>query len=120
MARSARRINPQVLKAADVEYCERVFAALGDTTRLALLEKLSSGTPYSISRLTSGSRMTRQAITKHLRVLQGAGIVHSIRKGRESLFEFDPKPIVQLKDYLDKVSQHWHERLVRLKELVDE
>src|SRR5512146_2155582 len=119
-ARSVRRINPQVLKAADAGYRERVFAALGDTTRLALLEKLSSGTPYSISRLTSGSQMTRQAITKHLRVLQGAGIVHSIRKGRESLFEFDPKPIVELKDYLDKVSQHWDERLVRLKELVDE
>jgi DNA-binding transcriptional ArsR family regulator len=97
-----------------------VFAALGDGTRLALVAKLSSGEPYSISRLTSGSRLTRQAITKHLRVLEGAGIVHSIRRGRESLFEFNPRPIVDLKDYLEMVSRHWDERLARLKKFVEE
>jgi len=97
-----------------------VFAALGDETRLALVAKLSSGEPYSISRLTSGSRLTRQAITKHLRVLEGAGLVHSIRRGRESLYEFDPKPISELKDYLEMLSQHWDERLARLKTFVEE
>ncbi len=96
-----------------------MFAALGDGTRLALVAKLSSGEPSSISRLTSGSRLTRQAITKHLRVLEGAGLVHSIRRGRESLFEFDPEPITELKDYLELVSQHWDERLARLKKLVE-
>ena len=98
---------------------ERVFAALGDGTRLALVAKLSSGEPYSISRLTSGSRLTRQAITKHLRVLEGAGLVHSIRRGRESLFEFDPRPVIKLKDYLEVVSRQWDERLARLKKFVE-
>ena len=69
-----------------------VFAALGDQTRLAV-EKLCGGQPHSISQLTSGTRLTRQAITKHLRVLEHAGIVHSFRAGRESLFKFDPQPI---------------------------
>ena len=50
-----------------------VFAALGDATRLALLAKLCGGQPRSISQLTEGSRLTRQAITKHLRVLESAG-----------------------------------------------
>ena len=99
---------------------EAVCSALGDETRLALVTKLSSGELYSISRLTSGSRVTRQAITKHLRVLESAGLVHSIRKGRESLFEFDPKPMVELRDYLEMVSRQWDERLVRLKKFVEE
>jgi DNA-binding transcriptional ArsR family regulator len=97
-----------------------VFAALGDGTRLALVAKLSTGEPYSISRLTSGSPLTRQAITKHLRVLEGAGIVHSNRRGRESLYEFDARPIIDLKDYLEMVSRHWDERLARLKRFVEE
>src|ERR1039457_6189668 len=65
-----------------------MFSALGDDTRLALLTKLCNGKRYSISQLTAGSELTRQAITKHLQVLEGVGIVHAERAGRESLFEF--------------------------------
>jgi DNA-binding transcriptional ArsR family regulator len=65
-----------------------VFGALGDETRLALVARLSVGRPCSIAELTGGSRLTRQAITKHLRVLEGAGIVHSARSGREKRFAF--------------------------------
>lgn len=97
-----------------------VFAALGDQTRLALVRKLSGGQPCSISQLTSGSRMTRQAITKHLRVLESVGIVHSIRTGRENLFEFNPQPIEDLKDYLDLVSKQWDLALARLKSFVEQ
>src|SRR3981189_1336639 len=79
-------------------------AALGDETRLWLVTTLSRGKPRSIAQLTGGSRMTRQAITKHLRVLQSAGIVHSARAGRESLFEFDPLPMHELQEYLGRVS----------------
>jgi DNA-binding transcriptional ArsR family regulator len=61
-----------------------VFAALGNETRLALVAKLCGGRPCSISQLTRGSKLTRQAITKHLRVLESVGIVRSVRKGRES------------------------------------
>jgi len=97
-----------------------VFAALGDNVRLSLIAKLSAGQPHSISQLTKGSRLTRQAITKHLRVLERVGIVHSVHRGRESRFEFDPKPIEETKRYLDDVSQQWDQALNRLKAFVED
>ena len=96
-----------------------VFAALGDETRLSLVAKLSNGQSYSISQLTGGSNLTRQAITKHLRVLEGAGLVHGVRAGRESLFQFDPQPIDELRQYLDVVSEQWDQALARLKAFVE-
>src|ERR1700743_1039125 len=76
----------------------RGFAALGDETRLALLGRLYDGRRRSISELTEGSKLTRQAITKHLRVLERVRVVHSVRAGRESLFEFNPQPMEELKE----------------------
>ena len=96
-----------------------VFAALGDETRLALVAKLCGGQPLSISRLAHGSRLTRQAITKHLRVLEKVEIVHSVRMGRESLFELHPKPIEEVRKYLDQVSEQWDQALARLKSFVE-
>jgi hypothetical protein len=81
-----------------------IFAALGDKTRLALVATFA---------------LTRQAITKHLRVLERAGIVHSRRRGRESRFQFDPRPIEQVRTYLDLVAEHWDQALSRLKSLVE-
>jgi DNA-binding transcriptional ArsR family regulator len=97
-----------------------VFAALGDDTRLLLVTKLCAGRPCSISQLTRDSELTRQAITKHLRVLESAGIVHSVRTGRECRFEFDPQPIAEMKKYLDSVSEQWDQALSRLKSLVED
>ena len=96
-----------------------MFAALGDPTRLALVARLSRGRPYSISQLTEGSRLSRQAITKHLRILEGVGIVRSVRAGRKSIYKFDPHPIEELKQYLDLVSKQWDEALNRLKVFVE-
>ena len=96
-----------------------LFAALGDETRLALVAKLCRGQPRSIAQLTEGSRLSRQAITKHLRVLESAGVVHSVRSGRESLFEFDPKPMKEIKKYIDLVSEKWDQTLSRLKSFVE-
>ncbi len=96
-----------------------VFAALGDETRLSLVSKLCGGQPRSISQLTEGSKLTRQAITKHLRVLERVRIVHSVRTGRESLFEFYPEPIEDAKKYLDLVSEQWDQALSRLKTFVE-
>ena len=97
-----------------------VFAALGDDTRLLLVTKLATGHPRSISQLTAGSKMSRQAITKHLRVLERAGLVRCRRTGRESHFEFDPAPVAQAKEYLDFVSQQWDQALSRLKAFVED
>ena len=96
-----------------------LFAALGDETRLALVWKLADGRPHSISQLTQGSKLTRQAITKHLRVLQRAGMVRCDRQGRESRFEFDAQPIEDIRQYLDLVSQQWDRALSRLKAFVE-
>jgi DNA-binding transcriptional ArsR family regulator len=96
-----------------------VFAALGAEARLALIEKLSMGEPQSISRLAEGSTLTRQAITKHLRVLEDAGVVQSVRVGRESLFEFRQEPLKKLQSYLERVSEQWDEALARLKSFVE-
>ena len=96
-----------------------MFAALGDETRLALVARLGRGETHSIAQLTRGSRLTRQAITKHLRVLQKVEIVRSVRAGRESRFELNPAPIEELKKYLELVSQHWDRALSRLKAFVE-
>ena len=96
-----------------------LFAALGDETRLLLVAKLSAGEPRSISQLTEGSRLTRQAITKHLRVLEKVEIVRSVRAGRESLYALDPQPMEEMKKYLERVSEQWDAALGRLKTLVE-
>jgi DNA-binding transcriptional ArsR family regulator len=96
-----------------------VFAALGDETRLSLVAKLSDGPPQSISRLAQGSRLTRQAITKHLRVLEGAGVTRSMRVGRESLFALRPEPLKEVRSYLERVSNQWEHALARLKSHVE-
>lgn len=97
-----------------------VFAALGDETRLFLLTRLSSGQRYSIAELTEGTKLTRQAVTKHLRVLEQVRMVHKAREGRESLFSFDPQPLIEMKEYLELVSRHWDAALERLKTIIGE
>jgi DNA-binding transcriptional ArsR family regulator len=95
-----------------------VFAALGDETRLVLLARLCEGQQLSITQLASGLPVTRQAITKHLRVLEGAGIVQGIATGRETLFELHPKPLGEAADLLHTVCREWEEALARLKAFV--
>jgi DNA-binding transcriptional ArsR family regulator len=92
-----------------------IFAALGDETRLSLLSRLCSGQRYSIAELTEGTKLTRQAVTKHLRVLERVRIVHGTREGRQSLFQFEPQPVIEMKEYLELVSKEWDVALARLK-----
>ena len=96
-----------------------LFATLGDATRLRLVKTLASGEPRSIAELTAGSKLTRQAIMKHLRVLERVGMVRCQREGRESRFAFDPRPVEEMRDYLAMVSAEWDAALGRLKELVE-
>ena len=96
-----------------------IFAALADETRLAIIAKLATGERHSIAELTHGTTVTRQAVTKHLRVLEEARIVRSARAGRELRFTLDPAPIREARDYAAFVSDKWDEALARLKELVE-
>ena len=97
-----------------------VFAALGDMTRLELVSRLSDGQPRSIAQLTGGLGQTRQGVTKHLRILQQAGIVACERVGRESRFVFTPDPIADAQLYLDRVSKQWDDAVSRLKAFVED
>lgn len=74
----------------------------------------------SITALTAGSRVTRQAITKHLRVLADAGLVRSTRRGRESLWRVEQRRLAEARRYLDQISAQWDEALGRLRRLVEE
>jgi DNA-binding transcriptional ArsR family regulator len=96
-----------------------VFAALGDETRLSLLVRLCNGQRYSIAELTEGTKLTRQAVTKHLRVLERVRMVHGTREGRQSMFQFNPQPVIEMKEYLEIVSRHWDVALARMKSLVE-
>jgi DNA-binding transcriptional ArsR family regulator len=97
-----------------------VFAALGDATRLRLIARLSGGGPLSITRLSDGSAVTRQAVTKHLHVLAGAGIVRHARRGRERIWELDPGRLDEARRFLDRVSGEWDAALDRLRAFVED
>jgi len=97
-----------------------LFAALGDETRLRIILRLSNGQPASITALTAGSRVTRQAITKHLRVMQKAGLARRTRRGRESLWQLERKRFEEARHYLDLISRQWDDALGRLKKLVED
>jgi DNA-binding transcriptional ArsR family regulator len=97
-----------------------VFIALGDKTRLYLVMRLSHGTPLSISQLTQGRKLTRQAITKHLKILERAGLVRSQYAGRENLFELDTRPFQDMQEYLEFISEQWKQALSRLKSFVED
>ena len=92
-----------------------VFAALGDKTRLRLVARLGAGQPRSITQLSAGSAITRQAITKHLHVLAGAGLVRSRPRGREQLWELRPRRLEEPRRILDLISRQWDDALQRLK-----
>lgn len=96
-----------------------IFAALGDKTRLSLIAKLCQHQSRCIAQLTKHSKLTRQAITKHLHVLEAAGIVRRVRKGRESLFECEFESIKKVTLYLELVSKQWDQTLSRLKSFVE-
>jgi len=97
-----------------------VFAALGDQTRLKLVARLSEQGPRSISELTAGASITRQAITKHLHVLAGVGLVRCTRRGRERIWELEARPLDDARRYLAEISQHWDAALNRLKKFVEQ
>jgi DNA-binding transcriptional ArsR family regulator len=97
-----------------------VFAALGDQTRLRLVARLGAEGPLSIARLTTGTDVTRQAVTKHLQVLAGAGLARSVPHGRERLWQLRADPLHEARRSLDLISRRWDESLDRLKTAVED
>ena len=96
-----------------------IFAALGDETRLGLVSRLCDEGPLSIARLTGGFDITRQAITKHLRVMEDAGLVRRTQIGRESLWQIEQQRLAEARQYLQQISAQWDVALARLKRFVE-
>ena len=105
---------------ARIEAPSALFAALGDPTRLRLVIRLSRGESLSITELASGTKMTRQAVTKHLHVLEDAGVAAASRLGREQRWSLDRRQLAQARQFLDGIAQQWDEALARLKAAVEE
>ncbi|HEX4210341.1 MAG TPA: metalloregulator ArsR/SmtB family transcription factor [Candidatus Binataceae bacterium] len=96
-----------------------IFAALGDETRLRVVARLCGAGPLPIARLADGAGVSRQAITKHLHALEGAGLAYSSRVGREQLWELRTKQLSEAREYLDQISQQWDAALDRLRAMVE-
>jgi DNA-binding transcriptional ArsR family regulator len=96
-----------------------LFAALGDTTRLGLVAALCAAGPLSVTQLTAGTEVTRQAVSKHLRLLEEAGLVRVARRGRERLWQLEPHGLEEARRYLDAISRQWDSALLRLKAFVE-
>jgi DNA-binding transcriptional ArsR family regulator len=96
-----------------------IFAALGDEGRLRIVFRLCDNGPMSIAKLTAGSKITRQAITKHLRVMEEAGLVHATRHGRESVWQLEKRGLEDARRHLDLISQQWDDALGRLRAFVE-
>ena len=97
-----------------------VFFALGDDTRLSVVQKLSAGTALSATSLSDGAQITRQAIVKHLQVLEGAGLVSYEKRGREVLYTLEGRRLDEARAFLEGVSAGWDRAIARLRELVEE
>ena len=97
-----------------------LFAALGDATRLRLVSRLCDGGPMSITKLAAGSKITRQAITKHLRVMEAARLVHSDPRGRECVWQLDQQRLAEARHYLTVISKQWDDALSRLRKFVED
>jgi DNA-binding transcriptional ArsR family regulator len=92
-----------------------LFAALGDPHRLRIVRHLSRRGPQSVARLTEGSGISRQAISKHLGILERAGVVHSARRGRERLLQLESPRLTDARRFLAAVSAEWDGALDRLR-----
>jgi DNA-binding transcriptional ArsR family regulator len=104
-----RRVDRSVAGAA------LLFAALGDPTRMALLSRLARDGPASISVLAADFRTTRQGVTKHLHVLEAAGVIEGERRGREHLWTIRPDRLTEAQRCLDQIASGWDSALARLK-----
>lgn len=96
-----------------------LFAALADPTRLALLERLADGAPRPMVALAAGRSLSRQAIAKHLAVLDRAGLVDRRPAGRETLYALRPERLAEARAWLDRVAGQWEDALARLKAHVE-
>ncbi len=93
---------------------DRVFAALSDPTRRTVFDLLVESGPASATSLAGELPVSRQAVAKHLAVLEEAGLVARQRAGRETRFEADPDALDEVSQWISQVGTTWEARLRRL------
>jgi len=96
-----------------------MFAALGDATRLRLVARLCDAGPQSTMRLARGAQVSRQAISKHLAVLEAAGLARGARMGREHIWELERRRLAQVQSWLNQISREWDTAIDRLRIFVE-
>jgi DNA-binding transcriptional ArsR family regulator len=116
---SAAGAKISLLKIPGLRNSVPVFAALGDETRVGLIALVCAGGAMSIAQLTSGTQITRQAVTKHLQVLADAGLVRDVKSGRERLWEFELAKLDEARQSLEMIAQQWDHALAQLKRVVE-
>ena len=107
-------------RAARMTTAVLVFAALGDAVRLSIVVRLCSDGPLPTIQLKQSTNVSRQAVTKHLRILEDVGLVHSDRVGRDRLWRIEMHRLAEIRKYLDQISEQWDARLERLRTFVED
>ena len=97
----------------------QLFAALGEPTRIGVVDRLRDGSEQSITSIATELPISRQALTKHLKVLEAAGIASSRRLGRETVYRIDPVGLVAAERWIADVSDQWDGAIDRLKKHVE-
>src|SRR5688572_10423444 len=119
-SKSYARMSPRsAVSRAGVRDAAPLFAALGDETRLQLVMRLAAGGPGSITRLSANSKVTRQAISKHLDILSDAGLVRSTWRGRERVWDLETRRLSDANEYIDRISRMWDQAIDRLRAFVE-
>jgi DNA-binding transcriptional ArsR family regulator len=103
----------------DHEPDDEVFAALADPTRRSILQAVSERGPVTATALTADVPVSRQAIAKHLSLLQEAGLVQGDRAGRETRFTARSEPLDELATWATATGRRWDQRLARLRDSLD-
>ena len=99
---------------------DATFQALADPTRRAILARLVSAPDTSVSELASPFRMSLPAVSKHLRVLEGAGLLARRREGRVHHCRFVPGPMRTAADWIAHYQAFWEDRLDALKRFLEQ
>jgi DNA-binding transcriptional ArsR family regulator len=97
-----------------------VFAALGDPVRLAIIARLCGDGPLPTMQLKLGTSLSRQAVTRHLRILEDVGLLRSDRVGRDRSWWIEARQFAKTREYLDEISAQWDARLRRLQSFVED
>ena len=108
-----------MLPESSIQRQAEIFSVLGDRTRLRLVTSLMEGQIRSISDLSSDFEVSRQAVTKHLKLLQSVGVLIDEKAGRETRYRLNVEPLIETREMIESIENQWAQNLGRLKSFVE-